>query len=387
MLRTVTAPAGLALLGSRRALCFQWLVAKLYVVGLVFAVAALAGIDAHNRSRDLMAWVMYRFAHWDSNLYAAIAIRGYPRVDFPHSYFSFLPGFPWAMRYLGSALGIEVRWAALIIVTISSLGCVFLLRQVAFELTGSARAAQWGVLAFLVSPMAVFFAVDYAEAPFLALAMAAWLAGRRGAWVWAGILAGLASTLRITGPLVAAALVVMFLTQVSSRGRAWWNPRVLALGLGPAFVLGYAVWLHRQTGSWSTWTTAQRLGFGRATAWPWVGVVDALHKIGTASTWHMEVVRLFELLAAAGSWVVAVCLFRRRWWAEATLAGLCAASMSCSTILDSSPRYLSSVFPLYVLLGLWLARNSIRRRALYLGTSLALGSFAELGWGMQWWIA
>jgi hypothetical protein len=383
----VTTSAGLVPLRSRRVLCYQWLGAKLYILGLVFAVAALAGVGARNRSSDLITWVMYRFAHWDSNLYAAIAIRGYPRVAYPHSYFSFLPGFPWAMGYLGAALGIEVRWAALIIVTISSLACVFLLRQVALELTGSARAAQWGVLAFLVSPMAVFFTIDYAEAPFLALAMAAWLAGRRGAWVWAGILAGLASTLRITGPLVAAALVVMFLTQVSVRGRSWWNPRVLALGLGPVFVLGYAVWLHRQTGSWSTWTSAQRLGFGRATAWPWVGALDAAHKIGTAGTWHLEAVRLLDLLAALGSWVAAACLLRRRWWAEATLAGLCAISLSCSTILDSSPRYLSSVFPLYVLLGLWLARSNIWGRALYLTASVALGSFAELGWGMQWWIA
>jgi hypothetical protein len=373
--------------GSRRGLCYRWLGAKLSIVGLVLLVAAVVGVDAQGRSRNLTGWTMYRFAHWDSNLYAAIAIRGYPQVAYPHSYFSFLPGFPWALRYLGAVVGIEVRWAALIIVTTTSLCCVFLLRQVIFEVTGSADAARWGVVAFLIEPMAVFYTVDYTEAPFLALAMGAWLAGRRRAWCWAGILAALASTLRITGLLVAVALVVMFVTRGPDRQRSWWNPRALALGLGPACLLGYALWLEHQTGSWSTWTSAQRVGFGRATAWPWVGALDGLHKMGTALTWHLEVVRLCDLLAALGSWVVTAHLGRRRWWAEATLAGLCAASMSCSTIWDSSPRYLSAVFPVYAVLGLWLASSGTRRRVLYLTASLALASFATVGWGLQWWIA
>jgi hypothetical protein len=356
-------------------------------VGVVFAAAAIAGIDARQRADDLPSWVMYRFAHWDSNLYAAIAIRGYPKVGYAHSYFSFLPGFPWAMRTLGAALGVEVRWAALVIVTASSLVCVLLLRAVIVEITASPAASRWGVLAFLTGPMAIFFTVDYTEAPFLIPAMAAWLAGRRGAWVTAGALTAVASTFRVTGPLVSVALFVMFLTSGAGQGRSRWTPRVIALGLGPAVFLAYAVWLHRQTGSWSTWSTAQRLGFGRATTWPWVGAGDVLHKITTAATWHLRVVRVLELAAAAGSWVLSLALLRRRWWAEATFAGLCAASMSCSTILDSSPRYLSAVFPAYALLGVWLARATTCRRALYLAASLALFTFAALGWGLQWWIA
>lgn len=363
-----------------------WLGVKIGVVALVLLVAAAGGVDAAGRHADPWSWVMYRFAHWDSNLYAAIAIRGYPPAHYPHGYYSFLPGFPWLIRTLGRALHVEVRWAALMVVTVSSLVCVVLLDRLVRDMTGSAAGARWGVLAFLIGPMAIFYTVDYTEAPFLALALGAWLAGRRHAWVTAGLLAGLASTLRITGPLVAAGLLVMYISTRRDH-RTTLGPNVLALGIGPGFFAGYLVWLHARTGRWDTWTLAQRHGFGRATTWPWVGFADAVHKLAVASSWHLAVVRSLEILAPVAAWALAGVLGLRRWWPETAYAALCAASMSFSTIYDSSPRYLSAVFPVYVVAGPALARARTPQRVVTITGSALLCAFASTGWALQWWVA
>ncbi len=73
--------------------------------------------------------------------------------------------------------------------------------------------------------MAVFLAAPYAEALFAALAFWAWLLARRGAWVWAGLLAAGATLVRVNGLFLAIGLVVLFLT---SRPRPW------ATRIGPA---------------------------------------------------------------------------------------------------------------------------------------------------------
>ncbi len=381
-------PAGadVARAGDLRRAGTVWLITRLVLLPLVVITAWSGGVDASGRRADPGSWLMYRFSHWDSHLYAALAIRGYPQVDYPHSYFSFLPGFPWLLR-IASPPGVEVRWTGLAIVTVCGLVSAVLLWQLAYEMTGRSDAARWAVICYAVAPLTVFFSVVYTEAPFIALALGAWLCGRRRRWGWAGLLAGLACTLRITGPLLVVGLAVMYV-QTEGRGPMKWRlrPSALTLMSGPLFVVGYFAWLRARTGQWDAWTTAQREGFGRATAPPWVGLEDALHKLMTADSGHLRVVRLLELAAPLAAWAGTIWLIRRRWWPEAVYAALCSVSMSFSTIFDSSPRYLHAVFPLFVLLGAWLARRRPPARAVWVGASALAASGIAAGWAMQWWV-
>ena len=265
-------------------------ITRLVLLPLVVITAWSGGVGGRVRGRraDPGSWLMYRFSHWDSHLYAALAIRGYPQVDYPHSYFSFLPGFPLAAAHR-EPTGVEVGWTGLAIVTVCGLVSAVLLWQLAYEMTGRSDAARWAVICYAVAPLTVFFSVVYTEAPFIALALGAWLCGRRRRWGWAGLLAGLACTLRITGPLLVVGLAVMYV-QTEGRGPMKWRlrPSALTLMSGPLFVVGYFAWLRAGTGQWDAWTTAQREGFGRASAPPWVGLEDALHKLMTADSGHLE---------------------------------------------------------------------------------------------------
>src|SRR5581483_554825 len=67
-------------------------------------------------------------------------------------------------------------------------------------------AARPAVLFLSVCPLTVFLTAGYTEALFLAFALPAWLQARRGRWWVAGALAAGASTVRVTGLFLAAAL-------------------------------------------------------------------------------------------------------------------------------------------------------------------------------------
>lgn len=386
-----------------RSAATTWVASRVLLSLLIVAVAWAGGVQPSLRRSDLWAWLVFRFAHWDANIYGAIAARGYPDVDYPHSYYAFLPGYPWLLR-LGEPLGFSPQAVGLLISLGSGVLCATLLGVLAIELGGSRIAASWSVIALSVSPMTVFFSVAYTEAPFLCLAMSAWILGRRKHWALSGIAAGFACTLRVTGPLLVLGLVVMLLHQIRAAHRdsrtaagshsqsgllALFRPYLgaVTLGLGPLFVAGYMVWLHLRTGQWDAWTVAQVEGFGRASAPPWVGAEDVLRKIQSADTWHLLAVRLLDVVAAVSVWAGAVWLWRRRWYPEGVYVGLCAFSQTFSTIWDSGPRYLHAAFPLYVLVGIWLARQSNGVRIVALGTSVILALFAAVAWGMQWWVA
>jgi hypothetical protein len=99
-------------------------------------------------------------------------------VHYPHSYFSFLPGFPWLLRY-PSPPGVEVRWTGLVPVTLCGAESAVLLCWLALDMTGLHTAAQWSVIAYAWARLTVFFSVVYSEATFTASALGAWLAGRK----------------------------------------------------------------------------------------------------------------------------------------------------------------------------------------------------------------
>ncbi len=80
----------------------------------------------------------------------------------------------------------------------------------------------WTVLAFFLSPFAVFMLAGYSEAPFLALAIPAWLLARKGRWEAAAVCAAFASCVRISGLFLALGLAVMFLVARNGlRGVGW----------------------------------------------------------------------------------------------------------------------------------------------------------------------
>ena len=144
-----------------------WLLSRV-AVGLVVTAGALVGdVDRALRASDPATWWLYRFAHWDSHLYGAIADRGYVAEGPASNYNAFFPGLPAIMKVWTTATGTDGRWGALIVVTVTGAVAAVLLGALATEVTGRTEIGTGAVVLFACSPLTVYFSVAYTEAIFV----------------------------------------------------------------------------------------------------------------------------------------------------------------------------------------------------------------------------
>lgn len=211
--------------------------------------------------------------HWDWYRYLTIAEYGYTSGQGPaydQNITAFLPGYPLTLR----AVHFIVRdWAVsglLISFVAGGVAVPALARLTEFEYLRrhpqadaehSRRAARTAVLLLVCAPAAIFLAVGYTEALFLAFAIPAWLAARRGQWVRAGILLAFACTIRINGLFVLAGIGVMFLESRPTKRDCMSAPALL---LPLASAGAYAAYLKDVTGDWLEWLHAEKRGWSRS---------------------------------------------------------------------------------------------------------------------------
>ena len=328
-----------------------WLASRAGVfVAATYSTWVLAGSPASLYGPELVppAGPIASWNQWDLAWYASIARDGYGAAGFENNY-AFLPGFPSLLWGFGK-LNVHPTLAGLIISVAAGLVAALALSRLTAVVGGR---GEYGVLAWVLAPSAVYLAAPYTEALFCAFAFPAWLLARRGSWLGAALLASVASLVRVSGLFLAVALVVLFLTQRPLRWR-------LAPWLVLPFVTLLAVlaWFHSRTGSWTTWLDAQSAGWHRDFTSPWDtfrATVDYAFNIGVTATFNVQY--KLELAFAVVVLVLAIVMLVKRWWAEAVYVLLTLASLATSTVYYSIPRATLVLFPVWMLLGLWLSRS------------------------------
>ncbi|MGA4840998.1 mannosyltransferase family protein [Streptomyces sp. G45] len=324
----------------------------------------------------LSAW-----EQWDWWHYLRIAQEGYfpdgrgPWSEEWDNREAFFPGFPLALRAVHTVVP---DWAAagLLVSFVSGAVAVLALARIARErlpgVTGTGRRA---VLYFLLSPCAVFLAAGYTEALFLAFALPAWLAARHRAWPRAALLACLATTVRVSGLFLAAALLTHFLTtvRVHRDGRAlpW-----LALPALP--LLAHTCYLYVHTGDWMAWKHAEQRGWYRDFHDPretWSNTWDAAfgHTVGTGYALEFQA----ELLAMVLGLLLTAFLLYRRHWPEAVYTGLTLCALGTSYWYMSLPRATLLWWPVWTLLAVWTHRTP-RAHTPYLCLTIPLTTLCAL---------
>lgn len=285
---------------------------------------------------------------FDLPWYTSIETLGYGAQGWENN-FAFLPGFPSLLWVLGK-VNVHPTLAGLIVSAAGGLAAAVALASLTRRHGGR---GDFAVLAWVLAPAAVFLVAPYTEAVFCAFAFWAWLRAKDGHWLQASLLAAGASLIRVNGLFLAAALGVLFLT---SRNRSWRQaPFLLLPAVAIASVL---VWFHSMTGSWTTWTDAQAAGWGRDFVNPadaMTTTINAAFFQGQTATYNMqyklELASMLVLIAAG------ILLLVKRWWGEATYVLLTAAALATSSVFLSVPRTLLVVFPIWILLGLWMSRH------------------------------
>ncbi|MDQ6744504.1 MAG: hypothetical protein M3Z27_00555 [Actinomycetota bacterium] len=395
------------------------------VFGLAQLPNAYDPVDLQPAGRSLRALLTFPVIRWDGDWYLAIARHGYALsahgLERPRT--NFFPLYPLAVRAL-SVVGVPLVIAAVLV----SIGCLALalytlarLMDLELERGGirggaSAGAVRLVVLALALSPVSFFLSSAYAESLYLALSVGAFLCARRGQWARAGTLAGLGAAARGPGVLLLVPLLFLYLygprddraaDLPPERGRPRYRLRVdvLWLGLAPLGLLGYMVYLTVAGVDPLSFVHTQREIWHHVLAWPWTtvweGARDAVSELGDLLTGggHATLFGTYVNASVATGWenllpfaalVLAVVALAGTWRRLPRAYGIyVTAAILLNLIspvnyepLQSLPRYVLVLFPLFIWLGLWLAEHPrLRLPALVAsGAALALLSAEFATW-------
>ena len=248
------------------------------------------------------------------------------------------------------------------------------------------RAARWSVVALAFFPTSFFLGAVYTESLFLAFALGAWWAARvRRDLVLAGLLAAGAAVTRNVGVL----LIVPLMLEWRRQGGSFAAPQVAAL-LAPVVALGcFALFLGRTFGDPALLVTAAQGVWERSFAFPVATVVDSVRAangawpavpevfVGSGTEASFAASHIWNLAALAPRGGAAV---GRRRLVPAGLtayAGVVVAlpvlTPSPGLLLWSTPRYVLSAFPLFIVLGAVLAARP-RSAPVWMAASAAAGA-------------
>ncbi|MDX2140806.1 MAG: mannosyltransferase family protein [Chloroflexota bacterium] len=364
---------------------------------------------------------------WDAGFYATIATDGYKWFNErrPDADMAFLPLYPLTVGAIMRASGCGytpylstcATVSGLIVSNIALLAATFLLYDLArrrFDrLVGLGAAAL-----LLVSPGAIFFSGVYTESLFLLWAILTFWLLERGQFGWAVGVACLAVLTRSVGLALVPALVWQALTlnpSPSGRGtsRSGGLPpafsgkgasRNLALfpfalrekGLGdegwkhfllaclPALVfIGYVLFAGLHVGEPLAYLSANEALWGRdITRPPWETLL-AYFSGGEVSLWGAPL-SWFDLVVFLVCLVASVLILRydRAWGLFALFAMLIPFA---SGTLTGMPRFVSVIFPFYIVLAAWLRPRW--QLALAGAASSALALFVLVRFVTWRWIA
>ncbi len=355
----------------------------------LFEPASYYRDDWNQGGRYPGGWFLRGWIRWDAGWYERIATDGYSYEVGRQSTVAYFPLYPMLIRAV-SALGVHLFTAAFGVTLASGMASVLLFSRWCRDRLSGPQA--WtALLCFVLYPYAWYlFGAMYADALFLALVLAAFLALERGHPIVAGSFGFLATATRPTGMAVFFGLVVLVLEKRAVVGRTVdrlepLRTRLRRLRPADAGVLltggGLVAYMAYQ---WSRF--GDPMAFAAAEAAPGWDHTPGPH------TWFK--VRIWDLItgavveppgylpgvifqgAIAVACVAAVpAVIRRFGWGYGVFVAMVVGfSALSSKDFQGLGRYATAAFPVFAVYAIWMCdRPALRRPALVVsGTLLAL---------------
>jgi hypothetical protein len=348
----------------------------LAVRGIGVAVLAVLG-------RASGTTVTRALTSWDAKWYLAIAANGYAHVppgltnghggrgaDTPLAFF---PGYPAAVRGVAALPGLSLIGAALLVSLLCGVLGSYALAGIGETVRGGSRRVGLLLVAlFAASPMGVALSMAYSEALFCALAAACLLALLRRYWILAGVCAGLAGLVRISGVALVAAVCLAAAVAIIRR-RDSWRPWVGGVA-APLGLVAYVAWVGYRTGSPLGYFRLQARGWDDEFDWGGATARFVTRQL-TDPGQLLQVVTVGCLAAAVV--LLALCVLRRIEWPLVVYAlAVVALDVGSNGLMNAKIRLLLPAFVLLIPPAIGLARRRpATALAVVTGAALASGWF------------
>jgi hypothetical protein len=332
---------------------------------------------------------------WDAGWFLAIAEDGYD-VGEDSSRAAFFPLYPLAVRIVAEPF--DTFDVAGVLVSLVALFVALYLLYRLTELELGTEAAANAVLLLAFFPTAYYFSAIYSESLFLALTIGCVYSARRGWWLRAAVLGGLAAATRSSGVLLVVPLAIM-LFQANRENRAGVREAATLLVV-PLGLLAYLAYVRLATKFGTLAPLKAQDEWSRELRGPivgvWGGIKNGGHAVrevlsGASLTDPVSSVRsgLLDFAALMFGAVGVVGALRRlplAYGAYALAALLFAISFPADELqLTSLPRFVIVFFPIFMWLGLVLTRW--RHRTVAFAVSAAGLAFLSAMFASGYWIA
>jgi hypothetical protein len=320
----------------------------------VLAGAGAAGAAANPRPDNGTGPILDVLTGWDGKWYFAVARTGYPHHIPPHITFNqpearaaFFPLYPrvvWAVNKVLpggdvlAALGLNLLFGAIFILLVGLMTRRFY---------GNKAAARAMVLTALF-PGSFVLSYAYSEALMLVLCAGCLLLLMDRRWLWAGVLAGLATASRPNAPPIIASCAVAALVAIVQR-REWRS--LIAPLLAPIGWLSFQLFLWHQTGERKAWFRVQREAWTEGTSFGLTAIKD----IGNATLHPLDSpANILTLLCVAAMLFGLWALWKRPLPLPVIVytIGVLALMLLPKTV-TARPRFLFTAFPLIIAIAAW----------------------------------
>ena len=335
-----------------------------------------------------------RFVRWDAGYYLGIAQNGY-RINGDER--AFFPLYPLLCRFISKLTSISLLWSGFFISVLSFIASVLVFyRWVLIDYTP--QVAFLSVLWICVFPMSFFFVAFYPEALFLLLSILSIYFARRGRFIIGGLAIALAGASRPQAFLLAIPFIMEFLQQ-----RNFSTAQLLKFGTGvliaPMGMIGYLGFISFQSGSanlFLSYMSIHASDWNRYITWPWLSLFDQLRSIFLGidinKDWFSRVIVVQDLFYTLLGGVLAI-------WSISKLR-LSSALFLISSMLFymanhgpygyafwSMPRWVASLYPLYLGLALITLKLPVFFRWLFIAISVILLGLLSAWFVTGRWVA
>jgi len=301
---------------------------------------------------------MDMFNRWDAPHYVDIAKNWYasnPDLD-AYNFIVFFPLYPILTRMFTFDIN-YINLSAIVVSNISSLIAFLYIYKIA-KLEFNENIAAKAVLLLSVFPTAYFLTAPYTEGPFLAFAIASIYYSRLAKWHFAGLLGLFAALTRLAGFLLLPVLLVEYFHQRLHK------PRKVDLNvLWPFLALtGFLIYLGinaQVTGNAFTFMQIQSTHWGTNLD-PWNGLTNAYGWATGASYPDNVTVGAAPIAFAVFGLVMVGISVLRRIRPVYTVYMFLSWGLAISTSWwISVPRYVMTLFPMFILLALLIRRKPV----------------------------
>ncbi len=346
-------------------------------------------------------WLVNPWFQWDTVSYLEIAIFGYSRDPSV----AFMPLYPLFVRWVAPVFGENYLLAALVVSTLSCFISLVLMYELFVSLYPQQIAGQ-SVVLFMAFPTAFFLLAAYTESLFLMLVLGFWILALKKHWLWAAVLAGLATLARLQGAILSLVMLWMMLVDLVEKPAL--DPLVRVRQVGELFTryrekllrldnktvwlasltpilaaMGYQAWLYLS--GYGTITDALRKYWKLETVAPWTGLILFLQRLISFHFVYMDWIDLALFIIILIASLIGLRFLDPAFslYVWSTMAVLFTRGTP-PHLLASYSRYFLALFPLFILPAL--SRNKhLMLAALIISFSLQILLVCIFLWGS--WVA